>query len=91
MNGNVWLFLAADRIQHLAVGGHGLAQILHHRHCSDTSCDKVVGIRPTYSGQPFGQHHNCCVLQTEQAAHLADGLHAADQVLLHIHNQYLLK
>ena len=77
--------LAADLGQHLAVSGHGLGQILHHGHLTDTSCHKVVGIWPPRSGQPSCQHHVCCRLLADHATHLADGLHAADQILLDVH------
>ena len=50
-----------------------------------TSCSKVVGIWPPHSGQPLCQHHNCCILLAHDSTHLADGLHGADQVLLHSH------
>ena len=76
---------AADLGQHLAISSHGFGQILHHGHLTYTSCDKMVGIRPPCSGQPSCQHHVCCVLLADHAAHLADGLHAVDQILLNVH------
>jgi len=77
------LLSAADLIQHLAVSSHGLYQVLHHLAC--TSFNKVIGIRPPRSGQPFGQHHICCSLVADDSTHLADGLHTADQVILDSH------
>ena len=77
------LLSAADLIQHLAVSSHGLHQVLHHS--AYTSCNKVVGIRPPHSGQPFGQHHSCCSLLADDSTHLADGQHTADQVILDSH------
>lgn len=74
-----------DFIQHLADFGHTLDQILHHGHLTYTSCYKMVGIWPPCSGQPSYQHHSCCILLADMEAHLADGLHAADQILLDVH------
>ena len=76
---------AADLGQHFAVSGHGLGQVLHDGHLSLTSCDKMVGMRPPYSGQPSCQHHIAIVLLADNSTHLADGLHTADQVLLDVH------
>ena len=78
-------YLAADLIQHFAIGLHGLGQILHHGHLADTSCHKVISVWPPRSGQPSCQHHVCCMLLADYTAHLADGLHTADQILLHVH------
>ena len=72
-------------LQHLAVSSHGLGQILHHGHLTYTSCCEMVGIWPPGGGQPSCQHHVCCVLLADHAAHLTDSLHAADQILLDVH------
>ena len=78
----------ADFGQYFAQLGHTLDQILHHGHSAHTSCCEIIGIRPPYSGQPSCQHHICCILLAHMAAHLADGLHAADQIL---HNVHIIK
>ena len=77
--------LAADFGQHFAVSGHGLGQIFHHGHSAYTSCQNMVSIWPPHSGQPLGQHNSCGMLLADIAAHLTDGLHAADQILLDVH------
>ena len=47
----------------------------------------MVGIRPSRSGQPFCRHPVRRILLADDSTHLADGLHTADQVLLHRHFQ----
>ena len=42
-------------------------------------------IWPPHSGQPFASHKVCGKLLADHAAHFANGLHAADQVLLDVH------
>ena len=44
-----------------------------------------MGLGPPGCGQPPGHPIVCGKLLAENAAHFADGLHAADQILLHRH------
>jgi len=77
--------LAADLVQHFAVSGHGLGQILHHGHLTYTSCHKMVCSCPPHGGQSSGHHIVCGFLLAHNGAHLADGLHTANQVSLDVH------
>ena len=79
----------ADDSAHFADVSHSLGQVLHHGHLKYTSCCKMIGIRPTYSGQSFCQYHIFCGLLADNSTHLADGLHTADQVVLDSHINYL--
>ena len=42
-------------------------------------------VRPSYGRQASCKHLVCCKLLADDRAHLADGLHAADQISLHRH------
>ena len=53
----------------------------------NTSSRKIVGLGPPGCGQaPHGAKIVCGQLVADNSAHLTDGLHTANQILLHRHN-----
>ena len=74
--------LAADLGQHLAVGSHGLGQVLHH--VGFTSCNRLIALGRRAVDSPLVSIM-FAVLLADDSAHLADGLHTADQILLDVH------
>jgi len=83
----VCCILLADDSSHLTDGLHTADQILLHRHVQIPPKIKVVlgrGLRTV--GSPRMVQKLFAVLLAETQAHLTDGLHTADQVLLHIHS-----
>ena len=47
-----------------------------------------IGLGPPGCGQsPHSATKICCKLLADNSTHLADGLHTADQILLHSHSQ----
>ena len=83
-----WFLQVADDVQQFAQLGHTLDQILLHRHI------KLLLKSSLYWEWVCGWSADlwCCKnclrgLLADNAAHLADGLHTADQILLHRHNQ----
>ena len=82
---------AADAVQLLTVSSHGLDQVLHgHVRFllrSDLYWDGVCG----WSADLWYWKYCLPELLADDRAHLANGLHTADQIFLHRHNVFLQK